>query len=122
MSGKKCLALFVPLMVLCMLMITLDARQVDDITCSEAISSLLPCVPFLEGSLPATPSSDCCAGVTNIVNKANTTPIRRSTCQCLKNASTKFGVNVGRAKQLPQLCHVSLPFVIDPNVDCNSIP
>ncbi|RHN66720.1 putative plant lipid transfer protein/Par allergen [Medicago truncatula] len=122
MSAKKNVSLFVPLMVLSMLMTTLYASQINDITCSEAISSLLPCLPFLEGSLPATPSTDCCAGATNLFHKVDTTKIqRKNICHCLKNTSTKFGVNSKRSKQLPQLCHINLSFSVDTKIDCNSM-
>ncbi|KEH33556.1 putative plant lipid transfer protein/Par allergen [Medicago truncatula] len=117
MSGRNYVPLFVSVMVLCMVMTTLHASQIDDISCSEAISSLLPCLPFLEGSLPATPSSDCCTGATNLFNKANTIPARKSVCQCLQNASPKLWIHSERAKQLPKLCHINLFFPID---KCNS--
>ncbi|KAI5410210.1 hypothetical protein KIW84_055626, partial [Lathyrus oleraceus] len=110
--------------VVCMLLMTtrLDASvQIDDVSCSEAISTLLPCLAFLEGSLPPTPSVDCCTGVTNLFNKANTTPIKRSVCQCLKDASTKFAVKPDRAAQLPQLCHIQLSFPISSSIDCTKI-
>ncbi|XP_058757486.1 non-specific lipid-transfer protein A-like [Vicia villosa] len=119
MSSQKTVAV---ILVLCMVMTTtLHASEIDDVSCSEAVSSLLPCLPFLEGSLPATPSADCCTGATNLFNKANTTPIKRSVCQCLKDASTKFAVKPDRAAQFPQLCHINVPFPISASVDCSKI-
>ncbi|XP_058757482.1 non-specific lipid-transfer protein A-like [Vicia villosa] len=109
-------------LVLCMIMTTtLHASEMDDVSCPEAISNLLPCLTFLTGFLPPTPSAECCTGATNLFNKANTTPILRSVCQCLKDASTRFGVKPDRAAQLPQLCHINLSFPISPTVDCSKI-
>ncbi|CAI8596478.1 unnamed protein product [Vicia faba] len=117
MSSQKTIGV----MVLCMIMTTLHASEIDDVTCSEAISSMLPCLPFLEGSLPPTPSADCCTGATNLFNKANTTPVKRSVCQCLKDASTKFAYKSDRAAHLPQLCHIQLSFPISASTDCSKI-
>jgi len=117
--------LFVHVMVLCMLMATLHASQIDDISCSsESITGviwpLLPCLPFLEGSLPATPSSECCAGANNLFQMAKTTELRRYLCQCLKIVSSSLPFVSERSKQFPQLCHINVSVPIDPKIDCNS--
>lgn len=120
MSGKKNVVVFVVVMVFSLFLTTMNAIQIDDITCSEALFSLIPCVPFLEGSNPPTPSPTCCSGANNLYQKANTTQIRRNICKCFKAASTKFGVNPDRAKQLPGLCSIPLSFPFDPKADCNT--
>lgn len=122
MSAKKNVALFMPVMVLCFLMTTLDASQIDD-TCFEVIDSLLPCLPFLE-AMHATPSTDCCAGATDLFHMTYISLhlIPRNVCQCIKASSTKFGFRIKseRSEQLPQLCSISLSFSLDPKIDCNS--
>lgn len=127
MLGKMSKNIFVFVMVLCMLMATLHARKIDDdISCSaESIPAvfmaLYQCLPFLEGSPPATPSSDCCVGATSLFQKANTTYSRRYICQCIKNiVSAGVPLVSERAKQFPQLCHISEQVPIDPKIDCNS--
>lgn len=120
MSGKNSIVVFVPMMVLGLLVTTFDASQIDSITCSDAISSMLPCLPFLEGSAPAVPSTDCCAGAKNVFQKADTTPVRRDLCNCFKSAATKFGVNPDRIKQLPHLCGITLSFSLNPKGNCSS--
>ncbi|KAL5077704.1 hypothetical protein RYX36_016695 [Vicia faba] len=120
MAGKKCISVTIFLMVLCMLVTPLFARQIDDITCPEALLSLLPCLPFLQGVGPPTPPSNCCAGLTNLNEKANTTQIRKDVCNCLKPAASRFGVKPDRSKQLPQLCNINLSVPFDPSVDCNT--
>jgi len=107
-----------------MLMTKSHGSQIDEIACSseaipEVFWTLFPCVPFLNGSLPATPSSDCCTRTNNLFQKANTTEFRRTLCQCVKIVSSDFIIDSERSKQLPQLCHIS-SFPIDPKIDCNS--
>jgi hypothetical protein len=120
MMGKKYISLSMIVMVLGMLVTTMDASQIDDVSCSEALLSLLPCLPFLQGTGPATPTSFCCAGANTLNQKANTTQIRRNICNCLKPAASRFGVHSDRSKQLPQLCNISLSVSFDPSTDCNS--
>jgi hypothetical protein len=119
MMGKIYISLSMIVMVLGMLVTTLDARQIDDVSCPEALLSLLPCLPFLQGLGPDTPSSYCCAGANTLNQKANTTPIRRDVCNCLKPAASRFGVHSDRSKELPHLCNISLSVSFDPSTDCN---
>jgi hypothetical protein len=120
MMGKNYISLSMIVMVLGMLVTTLDARQIDDVSCSDALLSLLPCLPYLQGVGPDTPPSACCAGANDLNQKANTTPIRRDVCNCLKPAASRFEVHSDRSKQLPQLCNISLSVSFDPSTDCNS--
>ncbi|XP_058752617.1 non-specific lipid-transfer protein 1-like [Vicia villosa] len=121
MAGKKCISVSIFLMVLGMLLTPLLARQIDDIACPEALLSLLPCLPFLQGTGPPTPPGNCCTGLSNLNQKANTPQIRKDVCNCLKPAASRFGVKADRSKQLPQLCNINLSVPFDPSVDCNSV-
>ena len=120
MMGKKIISLYMLVMVLGMLVTTLDARQIDDVSCTSALFSLLPCLQFLQGIGPATPSSYCCAGANDLNQKASTTQIRRDVCNCLKPAASRFGVHSDRSRQLPHLCNISLSVPFDPTIDCNT--
>ena len=120
MAGKKFISLSMLVMVLGMFVTTLDARQIDDVSCSSALFSLLPCLPFLQGVGPATPTSYCCAGANDLNQKADTTQIRRDVCNCLKPAASRFGVKSDRSRQLPQLCNITLSVPFDPTIDCNT--
>ncbi|CAJ2651448.1 non-specific lipid-transfer protein-like [Trifolium pratense] len=119
--GKKCISLLMVVMVVGMLVTTIDASQIDDVSCQEALLSLLPCLPFLQGVGPDAPPSNCCAGANNLNQKATTTQIRRDICNCLKPAASRFGVHSDRSTQLPQLCNISLSVSFDPSIDCNSV-
>ncbi|GMN36433.1 hypothetical protein TIFTF001_006016 [Ficus carica] len=90
----------------------------NDISCQDAVPMLLPCQMFLKGSPPPTPSINCCLGVQKVFQQANTTEIRRNLCECFKKAAIEFGVDPARARQLPELCKIDIPFPIDPNIDC----
>lgn len=121
MQGKKMVALLVPVMVLGLLVTTsFGGIQIDDITCSDALQYLEPCLPFLVGSSSGQPTAGCCEGTNTVFHSANTTQVRRELCKCFKEASTRFGFDPQRVKQLPQFCHISLSFPIDPRMDCNS--
>ena len=120
MLRMKIISLFMLVMVLGIFVKPLDARQIDDVSCSSALFSLLPCLPFLQGVGPATPTSYCCAGANDLNQKADTTQIRRDVCNCLKPAASRFGVKSDRSRQLPQLCNITLNVPFDPSVDCNT--
>ncbi|XVF27971.1 hypothetical protein REPUB_Repub14bG0155300 [Reevesia pubescens] len=92
--------------------------SVQALTCQQAITTLLPCQPFLTGVAPA-PIDPCCFAVVNVNAEATTTQARRDLCQCFKKAAPAFGVKPDKAKQLPQLCGVTVPVPIDPSVNCN---
>ncbi|CAK8566049.1 unnamed protein product [Lathyrus sativus] len=120
MTGKKSISVSMFFMVLGMLVTPLFSRQIDDITCPEALLSLLPCLPFLQGTGPPTPPSNCCDALGNLNQKANTPQIRKDVCNCLKPAASRFKVNPDRSKQLPPLCNIKLSVPFDPSVDCNT--
>ena len=120
MACKKFISLSMLVIILGMLVRTLEARKIDDVSCTSALFLLLPCLPFLQGVGPATPTSYCCAGANDLNQKANTTQIRRDVCNCLKPAASRFGVNPDRSKQLPQLCNITLSVPFDPSIDCNT--
>ncbi|KAI5409630.1 hypothetical protein KIW84_055170 [Lathyrus oleraceus] len=76
---------------------------------------------LLQGTGGATPPKNCCDGANTLNQKANTTPIRRDVCNCLKPAASRFGVKPDKSKQLPQLCNITLSVPFDPNIDCNTV-
>ncbi|KAJ7967757.1 Non-specific lipid-transfer protein [Quillaja saponaria] len=93
---------------------------ISAITCKEAIRSLAPCVPFLEGSGPEQPTVSCSTGAQDLFKKATTPETRRALCDCLKNAAAQLLIKQERAKLLPQLCKINLPVPIDPNINCST--
>ncbi|KEH16901.1 Lipid transfer protein [Medicago truncatula] len=121
MAGKKFISLSMLVMILGMLVTKFDARQIDDVSCTSALFLLLPCLPFLQGAGPATPTSYCCVGANDLNQKADSTQSRRDVCNCLKPAASRFGVKFDRSTQLPKLCNITLNVPFDPSVDCNTV-
>ncbi|KAJ8758920.1 hypothetical protein K2173_002699 [Erythroxylum novogranatense] len=91
------------------------------ITCSEAVTTLLPCLPYLVGSPDVQPTAACCIAVKSVNDQASTREVRRDLCKCFQSAAKSFPVDPDKAKAIPDLCHVQVPVPIDPTIDCNSI-
>jgi hypothetical protein len=96
-----------------------SGRPSNDISCTDAIIDLLPCQPFLVSPGPALPTDACCQGAQTVLQQATTTEVRKSLCECFKNAAKGLGVNPENAKQLPSFCKIQTPVPIDPNIDCS---
>ncbi|KAF5472728.1 hypothetical protein F2P56_009421 [Juglans regia] len=106
-----------------MVIMALGASLSDaEISCTEALRSLIPCTPFLVGFGSSAPNVVCCMGVQHVFEQANTTTTRRDLCQCFQNAASQIGALPERVKELPQFCniHVTLP-INDANVNCSKI-
>ncbi|GAY35304.1 AAI domain-containing protein [Citrus sinensis] len=103
---------------LVILVLAVSASRVHAMSCSEAVTTLMPCVPFVVGSDPR-PTASCCLGVKTVNDQATTKEDRRALCECLKKAGPALGAKPEKAKQLPGLCGIKVPVPIDPNIDCN---
>lgn len=91
------------------------------ISCNQVVSSLIPCAGYLIGNA-ATPAAACCPAVKGLDAQVKTTPDRQAVCNCIKNQANSFGVNLGKAGNLPGLCKVTdLNVPITPNVDCSKV-
>ncbi|GFP97944.1 non-specific lipid-transfer protein cw18 [Phtheirospermum japonicum] len=94
-------------------------RRVSAIRCIDAITKLMPCQPFLLGTGNSV-TVPCCQGADSLSQLVSSHRDElKATCQCLKQAAAAMGVNTARAKQIPQLCKISVPVPIDPNVNCD---
>ncbi|KAI4295974.1 hypothetical protein L6164_035967 [Bauhinia variegata] len=100
---------------------SVSASEVNEISCSQALEDMVPCQDYLKGSGPDQPPSACCQNADSLFKQATSTQMRRDLCNCLKDSAIKIGVNVDRASKLAPSCKISLPFPIDPKLDCNSI-
>ncbi|XP_011096024.1 probable non-specific lipid-transfer protein 3 [Sesamum indicum] len=104
-----------------LLVLAVGTSQVSAISCLDAITRLMPCQSYLLG-FSSSVSVQCCQGAASLnqlvgSDRGQLKPL----CQCLKQTAVSIGVNVDRAKQLPQLCKITVPVPIDPNVNCDSL-
>ncbi|XP_031112305.1 non-specific lipid-transfer protein 4-like [Ipomoea triloba] len=91
------------------------------VTCGSVLSTLKPCISYLQGSGGPSPPGDCCGGVKSLAGAASSKPDKQTACGCLKTAAQKLKVKTNRAQTLPQDCGVSLSVPISPSVDCSTI-
>ncbi|GFP98963.1 non-specific lipid-transfer protein [Phtheirospermum japonicum] len=100
--------------------LVMDPRAKAEIQCSDALSQVLPCEAYLLSGAGA-PSAACCSAVQSLSKMATASAgDRKALCQCFKQIASSLPVNLPKAQQLPDLCHVSIGGVkIDPNVDCD---
>ncbi|KAL7130343.1 hypothetical protein ABFS83_13G127400 [Erythranthe nasuta] len=116
MSCKK----MVSSVIIGIMVLGLVASHANAITCTEAISTLMPCKDYLIGKSNFV-SVPCCTGASALNGKVKTKPELKSMCECLKQAAAALHVIPERAKSLPGICKITTPVPIDPNADCNSI-
>nr|BAM28756.1 lipid transfer protein homolog [Gentiana triflora] len=98
-------------------MVLLD--HAEGLTCGAVTSAVGPCLGFIKGA-PIAPG--CCPGVKSLVGLAKTTADRRAACNCLKSiANAVKPFNLKNAQNLPHICGTSVPYPIDPTINCNSV-
>ncbi|KAI7747988.1 hypothetical protein M8C21_027912 [Ambrosia artemisiifolia] len=101
-------------------MVVLAPHAEAAITCGKVVSSLLPCLGYLQSRGALTPA--CCNGVKSLNTAANNSADRKTACGCLKNAyKSNPGINQGNAASLPSKCGVNIPYKISPNTDCSKV-
>ncbi|GKC28202.1 RNA-directed DNA polymerase, eukaryota, partial [Tanacetum coccineum] len=112
--SKRLKDVFEGVFVACMLV---AAPCAEAISCGQVVSSLAPCLSYLQKGGPVPPA--CCSGVKALNNAAKSTPDRQTACTCLKNAySANSGISSSNAAGLPGKCGVSIPYKISPGTDC----
>ncbi|KAL6603964.1 hypothetical protein ACP70R_044325 [Stipagrostis hirtigluma subsp. patula] len=101
-------------------MLALQQLAVEaDVECSDVLTGLSPCLDFVQGD-EAQPSAACCAGVTNLVEAAETTADRQATCECLKSAMGQVSGDLSGVQALPGDCGLKLSYTISPDMDCST--
>ncbi|KAF8402489.1 hypothetical protein HHK36_010577 [Tetracentron sinense] len=94
------------------------AKAKANISCGTVINHITPCLNYLQKG--GTPPGACCAGVKAVNSEAKTTPDRKATCACLKDAASMVpGLKPDLMKSLPAKCGVNIPFIISPDTDCS---
>ncbi|KAG0465284.1 hypothetical protein HPP92_019448 [Vanilla planifolia] len=90
------------------------APPASGISCSDAVSALIPCGSYLLGAGGEVPSPTCCQSAQALNRAAATVGSRRALCECLKKTGPSFGVRSDRASRLPYLCKLKLNFPMSP--------
>lgn len=104
-------------MIMALIVLLIAPASEGAITCGTVISSIKPCLSYLQGT-GGNPPKPCCAGCQSLASSATTAPDKQAACTCLKNASQKIKINSQLAQNLPKSCGISLSFPISPTVDC----
>ncbi|KAL3526513.1 hypothetical protein ACH5RR_011169 [Cinchona calisaya] len=99
--------------------VLLVAWPCEAITCEQVSGALLPCVSYLTGQR-GSPTTECCGGVRNLRNMIPTQQDRRTACNCVKSAASRYpNLKPDAASNLPARCGVpKIP--ITPNTNCNT--
>ena len=88
------------------------------ISCARVATYMSPCMTYVTfgGLLPLS----CCAGVRALAAAAGTAADRQQACSCLKSAaSTIAGFQPVYADEIPRRCGISVPYQINPSVECS---
>ncbi|XP_041996634.1 non-specific lipid-transfer protein 1-like [Salvia splendens] len=108
--------------VVCLVVIVVVAAVVTAegaISCGQVMSSVSPCLAYLQGSGPV--AASCCDGVKNLNKAAATTPDRQAVCGCIKSLAPTVGAKPDLINSLISKCGVALPYRYSPSMDCSKI-
>ncbi|PIN02169.1 hypothetical protein CDL12_25313 [Handroanthus impetiginosus] len=105
--------------VLCVLffLVLVSKSTVSALQCQKVIADLAPCLSYLQGKADVSPQ--CCSGVKDLKAIAKTKADRVDTCNCGKQALSKFDYDPKRIPLLPKKCGVDATMPpIDKNYNC----
>ncbi|XP_073119594.1 non-specific lipid-transfer protein 1-like [Henckelia pumila] len=89
------------------------------VTCGEVDVALLPCIDYLRGH-EAEPTPACCNGVKSVKGMAGTPADKKTCCNCVKLAASRYpDLKDAAAQSLPAKCGVELDILISADVDCD---
>ncbi|KAL3615790.1 hypothetical protein CASFOL_040084 [Castilleja foliolosa] len=101
------------------LVITVPPHAEAAITCAGVLSSLSPCIAYVQRGGPVPPS--CCDGLSALNNAAPTTPDIQAACTCIKSLVPSIGANPTYVNSLPGICHVNIPYKYSASLDCSTV-
>ncbi|XP_026459142.1 non-specific lipid-transfer protein 5-like [Papaver somniferum] len=90
------------------------------LSCDQVTGTVRPCLGYLLGG---DLSPDCCPGVIDLHDMAETTADRQAACVCLKKAAMFFMTRIKKANAfaLPGKCGVTIPYKFTPDFDCTKV-
>ncbi|XP_072974975.1 non-specific lipid-transfer protein 1-like [Typha angustifolia] len=91
------------------------------LTCGQVLSFISQCVVYSRTG-GAAPPEGCCSGVKGLNAAAQSTPDRKTACDCLKKAAAGIsGIKPDVVAAIPGKCGVSIPYVISASTDCSKV-
>ncbi|XP_057804330.1 non-specific lipid-transfer protein 1-like [Salvia miltiorrhiza] len=110
--------------VMCLVVIAVAAAAAAPhaegaISCGQVLSSVSPCLSYLQGRGAVTPP--CCDGLKSLNKAAATTADRQALCGCIKSLAPGVGAKAEFINSLPSKCGVALPYRYSPSVDCSKV-
>ncbi|KAL0915636.1 hypothetical protein M5K25_016069 [Dendrobium thyrsiflorum] len=97
------------------------AAAAPRLSCSDAVSALIPCGSYLIGSAGKYPTKECCQSAQELNRAAATKADRQTLCKCLEQLGPSFGVQPAFAKLLPVYCKLHLTLPISTNANCSQV-
>lgn len=88
------------------------------VTCSEALSTMEVCLPFLGGLGSDEPIPRCCLAGLRLTEMASTPETRKAVCECFRETKLDPPILLRRVELLRLSCVRNLPIASDPNQDC----
>ncbi|XP_020595326.1 non-specific lipid-transfer protein 3-like [Phalaenopsis equestris] len=89
------------------------------LSCSDAVTALIPCGTYLLGSSGDEPSSECCRSAQALNRAAARKADRKSLCECLEKMGPSFNVNWQLARLLPVYCKLQLTIPVSTTANCS---
>ncbi|KAL8126654.1 hypothetical protein AgCh_013783 [Apium graveolens] len=110
-------------LVMVFVIVTIVAGEAKSFSCDgpERKKSAEKCLPFVTAPQLQEPSAECCIAYRNFVQTAKTTADRRKLCSCTRARVNQVPVNTQNLDALQKKCGLPLPYVDDPNFDCNTV-
>ncbi|PKU79669.1 non-specific lipid-transfer protein 3 [Dendrobium catenatum] len=97
------------------------AAAAPRLSCSDAVSALIPCGSFLIGSAGNFPTKECCQSAQELNKAAARKADRQTLCKCLEQLGPSFGVKPAFARRLPVYCKLQLTIPISTNANCSQV-
>ncbi|OAY62169.1 non-specific lipid-transfer protein 1 [Manihot esculenta] len=94
------------------------SETVLDINCSAVITSLTPCLDYIQDKADK-PSPTCCDGMNSVVGTVKSKADREALCDCLKQTLSNIKYDPARISALPKQCGLPIDIPpITPTTDC----
>ncbi|CAI9112888.1 OLC1v1013391C1 [Oldenlandia corymbosa var. corymbosa] len=112
-------ALFIKLFCVGLLGLLILAPHAEAvIQCGTVFQKLGKCLSYISGGAldPA-----CCQGISSLKAQAASKPDRQAVCGCLKQIAAANPAAAAKGTGLLKACKVSIPYALNPKIDCAKV-